>query len=489
MALESRSARIGEHHPTLLLPFRSSNGSNRQADRQTELTITAAENALRTVLLQKRCLTCPQQTPSCIKCASDEVCSQVPSTCDVCAHTVCVKSSVATNTGVTSTKHSGPNAGAIAGGVIGGIVVIALATFLVYWFFIRNKRRQQYNQEEWEEQEWEAGEKHRSQFTMQRDARASTHTVHSMASTVLTRASNIIQIAYIPGVTNRSGPGSPGLLVPPVPPIPIPTSPNSQPGTPFSQAHPDALFFDANDIRDSTYSGLTSLDGRSSYARTSIAPSISPSLARASVATTIFRGNAVASPVPTQTIVRGKAAVVSVKSNSSGSPSLTPEAETPPVPQIDYAKHAADKRAPRAVVPGQGHIGAQVVRPTLVRVPSSANSSTRGNGKPVALNISKKGKNSTADSSAASSPAPESDVSSPKGLGLNRLTDLSLADSTKTHERSRLSPVRSRHADSSDDETTDGEDHVRSRRSLLARKNNDDSPSVGPSPFADVHRV
>jgi hypothetical protein len=151
---------------------------------------------------------------------------------------------------------------------------------------------------------------------MQRDARASTHTVASLASTVLTRASNIIQIAYIPGVTNRSGPSTPGLLVPPVPPIPIALS--SASGSPrYEQEH----FFMPGDLRDSTYSGMSD---RTSYARTS-------------VASTIYGKNAVVSPLPAQTVIRGKAAVVSV-TKGAGSPGDL----TPPVPSVNYSKYSSN---------------------------------------------------------------------------------------------------------------------------------------------------
>lgn len=59
----------------------------------------------------------------------------------------------------------------------------------------------------------------RDQSTLNRSARQSTRSAHSIASTVFTRASNVIQIAYIPGVTVRSPPESPGLI-PPVPSLP-----------------------------------------------------------------------------------------------------------------------------------------------------------------------------------------------------------------------------------------------------------------------------
>ncbi len=184
-------------------------------------------------------------------------------------------------------------------------------------------------------------------FTMRRDARASTHTVASIASTVLTRASNIIQIAYIPGVTNRSAASTPGLLVPPIPPIPIALSSAST--TPrYEQEH----FFMPGDLRDSTYS---SISGRTSYARTS-------------VASTIYGKNAIVSPVPAQTVIRGKAAVVSVKSNGANSPGDL----TPPVPNVDYGKYGVAGPPSPAFSVGSTFLNsanaASQMRPQVVRV-------------------------------------------------------------------------------------------------------------------------
>ncbi len=226
-------------------------------------------------------------------------------------------------------------------------MVIAVVTYLVWRFCIKTKR-QQYEQENWAEDQDESLEAEKD-FTMRRDARASTHTVASIASTVLTRASNIIQIAYIPGVTNRSAPSTPGLLVPPVPPIPIALS---DAGTPrYEQEH----FFMPGDLRDSTYSALSD---RTSYARTS-------------VASTIYGKNAVVSPVPAQTMIRGKAAVVSVKSNSNQS---TGEM-TPPVPSVDYNRFGPGGPPSPAFSVGSTFLNnantATQVRPQVVRVVSN----------------------------------------------------------------------------------------------------------------------
>ena len=261
--------------------------------------------------LFRRCAYCPPQPPPCPTCASDEVCSLIAGGCNSCAMTMCTKvgaspSSVPTN--------SGPAAGPIAGGVIGGVAAVCLMTFLV-WRFCIKKRREQFEENDWQEEE--STEKNRDEFGMQRDARASVHSVRSIASTVLTRASNVIQIAYIPGVTNRSVDSTPDLI-PPVPPIPA----FSPAGTP--QPHQqDQHFFMPSDLRDSTYSDYTV--NRTSYARSSIAASMP-------------RGSAVVNAIPAQTAIRGKANPVAVRSNGRNSP-VESRSATPPVPIMDRKRH------------------------------------------------------------------------------------------------------------------------------------------------------
>lgn len=284
--------------------------------------------------LRRGCLQCDNVTPSCPVCASDERCYLSTASCTSCPSTSCVKTSTVGQDASASPPPSGHNsstAGAIAGGVVGGLVVIALATWLV-WKFCIKPRREAYDDGEWPEEE--DGEKADDRFTMQRNARASTHTVGSIASTVLTRASNVIPIAYIPGVTQRSPPTTPGHLIPPVPRVPYGSSPSLSAST--GQFGQDQHFFMPGDLRGSTYSGVTDSDGRSSFVR----QSITPSLARSSVATTIYRNNAIINPSPAQTIVRGKAAVVSVKSSGTTTPIESPDGSAPPVPAIDFERHA-----------------------------------------------------------------------------------------------------------------------------------------------------
>ncbi|KAI0024275.1 hypothetical protein F4780DRAFT_655414 [Xylariomycetidae sp. FL0641] len=270
---------------------------------------------------QNGCVQCLDAQPQCPDCKKGESCTiTVPMDCQHCPQAICTKDDDSSSSG-SSDK---PNAGAIAGGVIGGVVVIALLTYLVWRFFVKNKRAQ-YEQEEWRgSAEYRTKEGMENDFASRRSQRESTHTVHSIASTVLTRASNIIQIAYIPGVTNRATPTSPTLLVPPVPPIPLAHAESGN-SSPYDDQH----FFVPGDLRDSTYSGFSNFTDRTSVAR-SYAP-------RSSVASTIYGKNAVISPLPAQKGNFLKPSIVSVKSrgasdNSSGT-------STPPVPTVDYEKY------------------------------------------------------------------------------------------------------------------------------------------------------
>lgn len=281
--------------------------------------------------LFRRCVQCDSQSPQCPVCASGEMCSLIGASCEECARTECTKvgGSSPSATPNSSTKGGAPVTGAIAGGVVGGVAVIVIVTWLVWRFCIKS-RREDFDEKEWRNSET-IKEKENTEFAAQRQARASTHTVGSIASTVLTRASNVIQIAYIPGVTNRSIESSPDLLVPPVPPIPAASLTNSTSSTP--QPGQEQHFFMPSDLRDSRWSGYTD-DNRTSYARSSLNPT-----ARSSVATTAYRNDAVVNPLPAQVIARGKANAVSVKSSGKNSPVDTPRSITPPMPPIDYERH------------------------------------------------------------------------------------------------------------------------------------------------------
>ncbi|KIH93070.1 opy2-like protein [Sporothrix brasiliensis 5110] len=245
-----------------------------------------------------------------------------PLTCTECPRSYCA-ADISTPT-ASPKSGSSPSTGAIAGGVVGGVAVIAIVTYLVWRFCIKAKRQQISKAEE--DGQIDRSIEAEDSFNARRNQRASTHTVHSIASTVLTRASNIIQIAYIPGVMNRPSPTSPTVLVPPVPPIPIAISNSSQASTPAGTE--EQHFFVPGDLRDSTYSGYSGFTDRTSYARTSYAP-------RSSIASTIYGKNAVIVPPP-QTGMRIKPTMVNLKSPSNLGPNGF---VAPPVPSVDYEKY------------------------------------------------------------------------------------------------------------------------------------------------------
>lgn len=343
------------------------------------------ESHLRTIF--RRCVKCPPGAPSCPPCAADETCSLQAESCGACASTICLK--VGSLPGQASLPSSTP-VGAIAGGVIGGVVGIVILTYLVWRFCIRN-RRKAYDDQTWTDQKVEK----RDQSTLARGDRQSTVTMGSIASTVLTRASNVIQIAYIPGVTNRTPPESPAF-VPPVPPLPFGTPGSSAVSTPHFEQ--DQHFFMPGDLRDSTYSDMTEDQ------RKSMAPSITPSLARTSVATTLYRNNAVVPPLPAQQAFRTKPAVVSVKSglNTPGSQNA------PPLPQM-----------PQHLGSGNSSIVARNVTARPIEVKKTGS----GASVPTFANLARASSGRMKNSGRAA-PAPPQDIYEEKEVVLGQKTGL-----------------------------------------------------------------
>ncbi|KAH0542067.1 hypothetical protein FGG08_003532 [Glutinoglossum americanum] len=393
-------------------------------------------------------------------------CVLTSQSCSQCPSTTCIEGLASSSTGVPSSSKKGSNTGAIAGGVVGVVVGLAVITWLVWRFCLKGRRQQELTGEDWAATGTDAEK--REQFTMRRDARASTHTVGSVASTVFTRASNIIQIAYIPGVTNRSPPASPGLLAPP---NPISASGNNS--TPSTPNFPHDHFFMPGELRDSTYSGIS--DGRS------VRTSVSPSLARSSVATTIYRNDAVVDPVPAQTVVRGRANMVSVK--PSPSPNLSP---VPPVPMIDYQKHGQRGKNSK-------DIGDPPPPSPAFSVGSTFLSSTAGTAKaviarPVQVKLSKPDKQPTGTTGTTGTPAELAPfVLDDLGIRPER-PRMSVATATSSHSRARRSDVISTDLDDTDEDA-----HSRSRRSLVSDEEKrdspvtviEDTPTITQSPFSD----
>lgn len=308
---------------------------------------------------------------------------------------------------------------------MGGVVVIVIITYLV-WRFCIKKRREEYEESEWRKS-GQLTEKDGDEFATQRNVRASTHTVASMASSVLTRASNVIQIAYIPGVTNRSIESSPDLLVPPVPPIPAASMSKSNLSARQGQ---DQHFFMPSDLRDSRFSGYSD-DARTSFARSSMAPTIG---GRDSIVST-YPNNVVVNPLPAQIIARGKANAVSVKSSGKNSPIDTPGSVTPPIPTIDYGRH--------------GHVPPTTSGPMVARL-----------GIPKAVTVTRHASNTHTLSSTSSNPPPSK-------LSLNTLEDSQTPLVTLERHSSHLEGSRHTGDSSTFDDASTDDDESPAERSLI----------------------
>ena len=309
--------------------------------------------------LFRRCVQCPTTPPACPSCGTNERCELFSGDCNSCSYTKCVATSSGSSSSSSSSSSlstsSGSPVGPIVGGVVGGIVLVALLVFLFYWFWIRPRKRRA-QAEEWQEEQ-DAVEKHdMNQLHAGDPRRASTHTVASMASTVLTRASNVIPIAYIPGVTNRSMHSSPELI-PPVPPIPAASAGTSAANSPEADQH----YFMPGDLRQSSYSSLSE----------------KTSMTRGSIASSMYRNDAIVNPMPAQAVTRLKPNAVSVKSSAKTSPNMS-RSTSPPIPTSTYATTSP------------GSSGKPSRQPTL-----NTKSSIVGKfAQPKAITVTRKGSNS-----------------------------------------------------------------------------------------------
>ncbi|TGZ76563.1 hypothetical protein EX30DRAFT_244219 [Ascodesmis nigricans] len=247
------------------------------------------------------CLSCQKKNPD----DPPPTCTVTVRTCDTCPVIKCYPRSA-------PKEDDGPSTGAIVGATLGALAAVVLVAFFVWRYCYKKRRRTPIIVS--------AAEKE-NDFGMLRSARASTHTVASIAETVRTRASNVIQIAYIPGVQNRSGPSTPGMLnVPPVPPLPGATGSPSL-GYPAHSPSGD-IQFGADDLLRGSFVTVND-DGRSNY--------------RSSVATTIYGREAQVEQVQQSAVrVVGKAGMIQVRGggSSNNSSTGTSPADVPAVPSL-----------------------------------------------------------------------------------------------------------------------------------------------------------
>ncbi|KAA8914089.1 hypothetical protein TRICI_002986 [Trichomonascus ciferrii] len=156
-------------------------------------------------LERRGCKKCTE-TPKCPACPDGEECTLTTQTCDACAEGICQKKS----TGSDSDSDSpSVNKGAIAGGVVAGVVVVAAVIGFLLWRYVFSEKAKRRREEEAAERAAEAAAaSEKSDGGGGGGSRMSSATLSSV-NTSMTRGSNIIPIAYIPGVTNRTDSDAP----------------------------------------------------------------------------------------------------------------------------------------------------------------------------------------------------------------------------------------------------------------------------------------
>lgn len=205
-------------------------------------------------LFRRACVICPE-VPTCPACAADEICQLTTQSCNSCPQTYCQKVSVSPTNATpiptstftsTSSSSSSLSIGPIIGGVVGGLIAILVAVFLVWWFYVRPRRNNNirlstattnttittrdgtnsaYEKNGLSGIFYSAGDQNshyldngpiephhqqhipivsRSSSNLQPPLFNNRETTISVSTTSLNRSSNIIPVAYIPGVTTRA---------------------------------------------------------------------------------------------------------------------------------------------------------------------------------------------------------------------------------------------------------------------------------------------
>ncbi|KAL4866764.1 hypothetical protein BDV12DRAFT_130553 [Aspergillus spectabilis] len=406
------------------------------------------------------CKECSSAAPQCPVCDSGYRCTMTAQSCSQCASVECVKISSGSTSSQESSSGGGTNTGAIAGGVIGGLAVVGIIIFLIWWFVIRKKRNEQ-----------RANESEKASSYVADPSVQSRKSTHSIASTVLTRASNVIQIAYIPGVTNRSPPDTP--LVPPVPPLP--------------GAHPDQHFFMPGDLRDSSWSDMTT--DRRSMANT----------LRSSVATTIYRNDAIVSPMPAQQAMRTRAAVVSIHNgqNPQGSPqTLSPDAPAvPAITQSQLAKAGVTDANTKSSIVARTVMAKPVMVKTIGKKGNASNT-------PTVQPIAEQSESSTESSSSSQKPTAPSSINVSSSSEEESTTEPAANKRTSSHAETLTSARRSQAPTVIEDspaiiqspfnDQTQTPTETNPRHSALLKGSKRHSGAPPPrveSPFADTNEV
>ncbi|AGO12888.1 AaceriADL367Wp [[Ashbya] aceris (nom. inval.)] len=163
---------------------------------------------------KEECVKCPREVPPCPECGPGEQCNLTVQTCTACVVTVCGPKTdgVDHNSWEPTEGKSGSKVavGAIVGGLLGGLLLLLLGLgLLTYYHKYWRKRKQRYadmvgsDPPDDEKAMYKATDSAGGNGTANGDMAAVIHQPRnrSSAATMATRASNVLPVAYIPGVT------------------------------------------------------------------------------------------------------------------------------------------------------------------------------------------------------------------------------------------------------------------------------------------------
>ncbi|KAK9454586.1 hypothetical protein V1511DRAFT_400291 [Dipodascopsis uninucleata] len=359
-----------------------------------DLESSKVHNFWKRSLVERACVTCTSSDLSCSKCSSDEDCQLTLQTCSSCPTIICVKSSSSSSSGSSSSgslKGSSPSSStpAVVGGVVGGLVFISLIAVGVYLVLRRRKIKSgklafgtisgsvddEKNSGNHPNRTSSIISGRQHGYGNLPEANASSHTVSSFASSAIARASNIIPIAYIPGVINRSNTNSPGVI-PPIPEVPASfTGPNGeiipmendnvQPilstrasqmdmhssrnsNFPTSQRFRNYSQY-SNMSRNTQQSNISSMYDDRGYSMYSGYDSMEDQSVRASVATSAFAHSVIISPAM-MTAIRAKPNLI-VRKNGPNPPLPAASLEEYSSRQEDFDFQSGGRRQSSASIP------------------------------------------------------------------------------------------------------------------------------------------
>ncbi|VEU20356.1 DEKNAAC101181 [Brettanomyces naardenensis] len=151
------------------------------------------------------CVTC-SGAPKCPVCGNDEQCAMTTQTCAKCPTTYCTKmtTSLGTDDPKGSSLTSAKIGGIAAGASVFALILMSLLSFYIYkkWWLKRHPRKI-YDEEDEEDEDNDSEHPWKEGQDPRRMSQASFAT--TAASSVLTKASNVLNVAYIPGVKIRAG--------------------------------------------------------------------------------------------------------------------------------------------------------------------------------------------------------------------------------------------------------------------------------------------